>query len=115
MSNANFDANFVCESLKVFFEKIMSGTIAAATVARNEKRCCVWIIVSPEVVPPVTNTITSKFTSIMTDANIDIANILGDIIETMWNNNSFGKTRKVMIVGFQFFQSIKMPISIEIA
>lgn len=28
MSNADFDANFVCESLNIFFEQIMPGAIA---------------------------------------------------------------------------------------
>lgn len=82
MCNANFDANFVCEGLKIFFEKIMSGTIATATVARNKKRSSIWIIISSEVVPPVTNTITSKFTGIMAGANIDISDVFGYIIKS---------------------------------
>ena len=44
-------------------------------------------------VPPVANRVTGQFTSIVGGANLDVAHIVRDVIESMRNSNSSSKPR----------------------
>ncbi len=115
MGDTDFDTDFVGQVLEVLFENVMAGTITATTVTRHQNGSGLGIMLFAISVPPVTKAITSKFTGVMAGPDLDIANIEAQIVQTMRNNDAFGKTGEIMIVGLDFFQSIQMSFSIEIA
>ncbi len=63
----------------------------------------------------MTKAIASEFTGVMTGTKLNISDIETDIIETVRNNDPFGEAGEIVIVGLQFFQSVEMSVSVEIA
>ncbi len=63
-------------------------------------------------IPPQPKTITSRFTGIATDAEVDDSFIELDILNAMGNNDAAGKAVKVMIIHGDGFSGIKFAIKI---
>ncbi len=66
MGNPNFDAQFICQFLQVFFENIVPRTIATTAIAERHYRSGIRIEFPSILKPPGSQAITGKLTGILT-------------------------------------------------
>src|SRR5919106_4278866 len=94
---------------------MVARIVASSAITQHQDRCRLGIVTTAIVIPPVAETVTGKFTGIMADSQLNIADIESQIIEAVRDDDTFRKATKVMIIRLEFFQRIQMAIAIEVA
>ncbi len=107
VSNANFDPDFIGQCLQVLLEDVVAGTVTPAAIAKHENRSGVGIVVVAVCVPPMAKAIASEFTGIMTAAELDVADIETQVVETVRNADPSSIAVEIMVISLQFFQGVQ--------
>ena len=95
MGNAYFNPDFISHFLQVFFEDIITRTVAAAPITQDQDGSGLGIFKSAFIVPPVSETIAGKLSGILTGTQIDVACISFEVINGVRNDDPFGKIGKI--------------------
>src|SRR5512145_2210915 len=94
---------------------MVARAVASPAITQHQDRCCLGIVTTAIVIPPVAEAVTGKCTGIMARSQLNVADIASQIIEAVWNDDAFRKAPKVMIIRLEFFQRGQMTIAIEVA
>jgi len=116
MGDADFDPQFIGESLEISLEEMMTGTVTAATVTKHQDGSGIGVFVVAIGIPPVAETIAGEFTGVVADTELDVANVEIQIVEIVGDDDPFRKTGEVMVIGLEFIQFATLttfPIPIE--
>ncbi len=112
MGNANLDPNFTCQSLQVFLENVVTGTIAPTTVAEYEDSGSIGITFATVGIPPISKAITSEFAGVATGTQLNVAHIETQIVDTVRNDDPLGIAGEVVVVGLLFLLGVQVPITV---
>lgn len=78
----NFNSDLISRFLKVFFENIMAGIVTSSSVAQNQQRCGIGIIIPAMAAMPSPQTVAGEFTRIPARPLTDIARVSDYIVNT---------------------------------
>lgn len=115
VSNAEFDADLIGEVLQVCLEEIMVGVVATAPITQDQERSGLRIVILPLVIPPIPQTVAGEFAGIFAYSQIDVAGVVADIINPMWNNHPFSEAGEIMVIDRRRYGTIHRTRSVEIA
>ena len=65
-------------------------------------------------VPPVANRVTGQFTSIVGGANLDVAHIVRDVVQSVKNSNSSSKGWPIMVKYLNLFLGVQLSLSVSV-
>ena len=65
------------------------------------------------MIPPVANRITSKLSCVMTDANLDIANVLLEVVQPVGNGDPFCERGPIVVINLNLLLSVQTTLSIK--
>jgi hypothetical protein len=73
MGDPDFNAQFISQLLQVFFEDIMTGTVAPTTIAERQNCSRIQIEQATMLKPPRAKAIAGKLTGVLACADVDVA------------------------------------------
>src|SRR6266446_4416145 len=83
MGHANLQAHAVAEALEVLLEQVLGSAVAAAAIAKQQQ----GFGLGPGGVslggPPLENAVTGKFAGVIADAEVDVAPIAFEIVQSV--------------------------------
>ena len=79
-------------------KNIVARAVASPAITQHQDRCRIGVVKTAIVIPPVSETVTGKFTGIMAGAQLNIADIESHIIEAVRNDNPLGKALEIVII-----------------
>jgi hypothetical protein len=65
-------------------------------------------------VPPVGNRVTGQFTSMVGGANLDVAHIVPDVVQSVRNSNSSSKGWPIMVKHLNGFLGEQLSLSVSV-
>jgi hypothetical protein len=65
-------------------------------------------------VPPVANRVTGQFTSMVGGANLDVAHIVPDVVQSVRNSNSSSKGWLIMVKHLNSFLGVQLSLSVSL-
>jgi hypothetical protein len=99
VSHANFHTKLVGQLLQIVLEEILLGSVAAATVAQPQDRCCLGITPFANAVPLPAKALTGQLARVVRQAKVDLPTVAHPIVNTVRNEHAVGPTGKIMIEG----------------
>jgi hypothetical protein len=68
----------------------------------------------PISVPPVANRVTGQFTSMVGGANLDVAHIVPDVLQSVRNSNSSSKPWPIMVKYLNGFLGEQLSLEVSV-
>src|SRR5208283_304843 len=115
MSHANRHLDLIDCSQQVFFEDIVSGVVAAATVTQQQDRLGLRIGRLSIALPPQAKTVTGEFACVVTETQVNVAEVPFEVKQAMRNDQPAGGTGKVMVEGRYDASGVQFPFPAEVA
>ena len=115
MSDTDFQANPVCEGLEILFEKVLGGTVAAAAVAKQQQRVGLWPGQVSFGSPPLKDAVAGKCTGVVAAAEIDVAAVAFEVIQTVGNDVAVREGRIIVIENANGLCREHMAVAVKIA
>ena len=113
VSDTEFYPQLISEPLKLFFEQVIAGIIAAPTITKNQHRASQRIELSAMIKPPPPQRIAGELTGVMTGTYGDVSEVVVQVVNPVGDSFALSERRKIMIIDLHCLLSVKRARTIQ--